>query len=82
LIEPSNEEDDNINYAENDNITCPLYVFNKCELFTDYRPMTNIYVGSVEGIKTCAYKKGIIQLVTNYKSIIAYNKIGGCTIYF
>jgi hypothetical protein len=84
LIEPFGYND-NVNYAENNSMIRDCYIeclvdskttshiFNKRALFTDYRPLNNVYVGGVGGTKTCTHGKGTIHVLAEMKS-------GKCTI--
>jgi len=84
LIEPF-EYNENVNYTENNNMIRDCYikcladsgttshVFNKRAMFTDYRPLNDVYVGGVGGTKMRAHGKGTICVLAEMKS-------GKCTI--
>ena len=73
--------EDIVSISENE-INCPMYieciadtgttshVFKQHELFDNYHPIDNIYIGGVSITKTCIYGKGIIRLQAKHNKHI------------
>ena len=67
------DNEDCVSFYENDddlslyvkclaNTGTTSHVFNDIDLFTDYRPIVNTYIGGVGGTKTRAHGRGTIRL--------------------
>ena len=75
LIDPSDMKDENVFYTDNGNAThviyivclsnseTTLYVFNQRDLFSNYHPIHNTYVGSISGTETRMHGRGTIKLL-------------------
>ena len=94
FYEPSDAEESVHYFVNGDNdITCLMYVdcladtrttshiFNQCDLFTDYQPIDDTYVGGVGGTRTRAHGRGMVRVTAKIDQRQRIIKFRTCYMY-